>query len=1228
MNSFEDHVWNIIEDHVKRYGLVYGQIQSFNWFINDGLREIISNEPPIIIKHSEGNEHHVAFGDIYLPKASITDTVRDTKQISPHEARTCNYSYESPIQIDIKETIYKDGKIIESESHRRVTIGRLPVMLCSVLCTLSDMSEEERIVRGEDENDPGGYFIINGGERVLVGQLRANYNQVTVKPSKDSKFNLEAEMRSISTSTWHSVQIQCFVSKDRREVGFSLPCVRGKIIPVGIVFKAMGITNSDDISAMLALRGKNGERYNNIILRDAEIVSTPEEAQEYIGRFSANTPKEKRKEYAWQVVESEILPHVGVGTTMRQKAIILASMVRKLIHVACGYRTMDVIDAYPRKRVQDTGILLYDLFRNLFKKFISGLIKHLDKKNTHIKVLTCISRMQMEITKGLRRCFATGNWGINGSPYIIPGVSQVMTRLSWIASISHRRRFTLPNGKDGKDNRIRAIDPTSYGFACPIETPEGGSAGIVLNTSFLSQTSQPSNRVLIDETIYQLGTDLFYSIDDINLSWIKDHTLVYHNGDLLGLTQDPESLVEKLRFYKRAIFSNSVSVSYWPEDEEVRIFSDGGRFLRPVFTSGPNGIGITEKDGTNWEQLFEKGLIEYIDPAEQECMELGMYWDNTGVEYYEIHPAMMLGVLGNAIPWPDHTQSPRNVYQCLDPNEPVFMANGTYKKIGDIKVGDKIVTVNPESLEQSITEVINHFIRPTIKRIIQLMTITGRTITCTVDHLLLTLNGWEQAEVARDICIANTTINEEFLRTKNITLFEFSQLVVYKNGCLFVPVYSVKLLPDRDICDITTASECHSFIAGNNIVVHNSNMGKQAMGVYALTHHIRTDTMAHWLHIAQKPLVTPRAGRIMGLDTMAAGFNAIVAIMCYGGSNQEDSVILNKSAVEKGLFRAESTRCVCDEERKLDATQSERIMIPPKEIRHYRVDYSKLDSSGVIREGVYVDRGDPLIGKVHTKIIKLKQHEIGADGKTYKEIKTDVSTQVQRGHEGVVKKVIDLDTKNGRMVKVIISKLRIPEIGDKFASRSAQKGTCGAIIPEIDMPFTGEGIVPDIIINPHAIPSRMTINHLMETVKGKAGVMIGKYGDATPWRNIANRKKDKGLRREVIDNILGDMGMTHYEKLGKEKMINGMTGEMFEARIFIGPTYYQRLKHNVDDKIHARAQGHVTNLTRQPQEGRSRDGALRFGEILPKCYGNIVLVCNTAGNITKLRGQLNCAYAA
>ena len=368
---------------------------------------------------------------------------------------------------------------------------------------------------------------------------------------------------------------------------------------------------------------------------------------------------------------------------------------------------------------------------------------------------------------------------------------------------------------------------------------------------------------------------------------------------------------------------------------------------------------------------------------------------------------------------------------------------------------------------------------------------------------------------------------------------------------------------------------------------YQSAMGKQAIGMYATNFFYRLDTVAHVLSYSQRALVTTQVEEMLGTSTVPAGSSPIVVIMSYTGFNREDSVIVNQSAIDRGLFRSFVYRTYKDEEKAVGA-DSEMFENPAN------VDacagmrdacYDKLSPDGIVHPGQVVENGDAIIGKtLTTSDIRVNESE------SRKEVKRDRSTVLRNDESAIVDAVFTSKTKDGhRYVKVRTRSRRIPVIGDKLSSRHGQKGVIGCVLHQSDMPFTEEGICPDIIINPHAIPSRMTIGQLLECLLGKLCCAEGFIGDGTPFRGVS------------VENIAQELKKHGYQKYGNERLYNGMTGEMMDGLAFIGPTYYQRLKHMVKDKQHARGRGPIQILTRQPVEGRSREGGLRFGEMERDC---------------------------
>jgi DNA-directed RNA polymerase II subunit RPB2 len=370
---------------------------------------------------------------------------------------------------------------------------------------------------------------------------------------------------------------------------------------------------------------------------------------------------------------------------------------------------------------------------------------------------------------------------------------------------------------------------------------------------------------------------------------------------------------------------------------------------------------------------------------------------------------------------------------------------------------------------------------------------------------------------------------------------------------------------------------------------YQAAMGKQAMGMYALNFRDRYDALAHLLCYPQVPFVSPFMSRFYGAQAMPSGQNIVVAILTYTGYNQEDSIMINRGSLDRGLFRSIFYRTYKDEERKNQSSGEEERFVRPdptmtKQMKN--ANYSKLDETGFVPENTYVDTDDILIGK-YVPLRVPTGMVIPAGAKRFR----DVSRTMRNNETGWVDRIFkDRNGEGYSFAKVRVRQDRIPEIGDKFSSRHGQKGTCGMILDPEDMPTTASGMVPDIIINPHCIPSRMTIAQLLETLLGKMGRETGCLGDGSPFNNVTL----EGLTKIMRD----DLGL---EPAGNEVLYNGFTGRQMETSIFMGPCFYQRLRHCSADKMHSRSSGPLVMLTRQPAEGRAREGGLRFGEMERDC---------------------------
>lgn len=371
-------------------------------------------------------------------------------------------------------------------------------------------------------------------------------------------------------------------------------------------------------------------------------------------------------------------------------------------------------------------------------------------------------------------------------------------------------------------------------------------------------------------------------------------------------------------------------------------------------------------------------------------------------------------------------------------------------------------------------------------------------------------------------------------------------------------------------------------------VCYESAMSKQGVAIFLSNFRNRYDAVSHVLNCPQKALASTRIARIVNMDKIPCGCNVILAIACYGGWNQEDSVILNQSSVERGMLASTMYRTYRDAIQRNHSTGQEEMYARPDASTtalhaSRRSEYDKLGPDGFVPENTRVASNDVIIGKVMPTAGGAKRFK-------------DCSVRVKTGESGVVDRNCNDDryfvNRNGdgyTTCKVRVRHYRVPMVGDKFATTSGQKGSCGMVFKQHDMPFSASGIVPDVIMNPHAIPSRMTIGQLLECLTGKVCATTGRFGDATPF---------DGASVERLGDELQRLGMDRH---CDEVMYDPKTGRQITMSVFIGPTYYQRLKHMVADKVHSRASGPVVQLTRQPAEGKSSGGGLRIGEMERDC---------------------------
>lgn len=662
-----DDKWTLVEAYFKANGLVRQHLDSFNDFIRNKLQEIIDEQGEI---ETEIPGLKVKLGKIRIGKPRLMETDRGDREITPMEARLRNLTYAAPLHL----TMIPVENNIEGEPSD-VHIGDLPIMLKSIADPTSQLPPEKLIEIGEDPKDPGGYFIVNGSERVIVTQEDLASNRALVDNGKTSS-NITHTAKIISSTSSYRVPVTIERMRDGT-IQISFSAAPGRI-PFAILMRALGITTDRDIVYAVSL---DNEVQNELLpsLEQASSINNSEDALDFIGnRVAIGQKRESRIQKAEQILDKYFLPHLGTTPEDRlKKAYYLASSVSKVIELLLGKRAPDDKDHYSNKRLKLAGDLFASLFRVAFKAFVKDLKYQLEKSKVRGRRLALNALVRPDIiTERIRHALATGNW-VGGRT----GVSQLLDRTNWLSMLSHLRRVISSLARGQPNFEARDLHGTQWGRMCPFETPEGPNSGLVKNLALMAQISVGINETIVERTLYELGviqvTDVIRKIieegedQETYLSWSK----VYLNGRLIGYYPDGNDLANKIREKRRSNeLSDEVNVSYISTEfiNEVQINCDSGRVRRPLIIV-KDGKPLVDKEDIeklrrgekNFEDLVKEGKIEYLDAQEEENSYISIEPENLRAEHthMEIWAPSILGITASIVPYPEHNQSPRNTYQ-------------------------------------------------------------------------------------------------------------------------------------------------------------------------------------------------------------------------------------------------------------------------------------------------------------------------------------------------------------------------------------------------------------------------------------------------------------------------------------------------------------------------------------------------------------------------------------
>jgi len=1160
---FSEISWKVVETYFKdKKRLVQHQINSFENFIEKSIPKIIENVGNVKINQNYDKKHkkfstvyNMKIENIYISKPVVVGTDHVRKPLYPKDARLRNLNYSSPLYCDIKHEIinydFDSGKkeITTLKDVKKVSLGKIPIMLQSKYCILSDKTSTTLREMGESNSDYGGYFIISGNEKVLVYQERICENRVFVFPVKKTSnisYSQVAYINSVSqTDSFNRRKCEVKLVSNTKTgesgpiyvniVGFNID------IPLFVLFRALGVNSDKDIikhiiydlddldidmnnlnmndEKKIDIENKNTNK-NKILkmlnflrpsIEQASSIQSQLIALEYLSshvsfriRDLENMSNEKKIVFILNILKQNLLPHLG--NSIKKKLYFIGYMIERVstVHFTPVDKRDDVYDdrdSFINKRITNCDDLLSTLFRPNLKRMIYELRKTIEKKIEQKSYedisYEIIKRFNSsDIERALKYALATGNWGSKSDPSVVgkKGIAQVLRSISPMDTISHLRRLNAPISREGGSVEPHKLHNTQWGVIDPMESPEGGSIGIVKNLALLSYCTESTDPEPIYSSLTEMGVKLLENIESYELI---NATKVFVNGDFVGIHNNPIDYVSRMRNLRRnAIINIFTSVVFNIDKNEVHINTEGGRLARPYYivntTNKNNNSNVAMMD-SNVRDIVEQYVKDRDANKNPDDIVDRLEWDNLIIN---------------------------------DNND-----NGKNKKNGnndDISGGDMSMAITAD------------------KPIIEYIDVEE------LDMCMVAMNYSDILNNKRD----------------NETFYNYTHCEIEVSTILGVITATIPF-PERN--------------QGPRVIFYASQ-GKQGVGLYRSNFRDRMDTMGHILNYPQKPLTNTRYSKILGFDDIPAGQNPIVAIACHSGYNQEDSLIFNQSAIDRALFNSNYYKTFVDSEKKNQSSLDEEKFCRPDKFNPdgslktsaMRGSYEHLDENGFAKVGSSVKKDDVIIGKV------IPQKITSNNSVRFK----DSSTRVKKGNDGVIDKVYSALNGDGyRFCKVKIRIERNLTIGDKFTSRAGQKGTIGMTFPQEDMPFTATGIVPDMIASPFAFPKRMTIGQLAESVLSKISAINGHESDATAFNG------------NNLNELTDALGTLDYQYQGTETFYDGKTGQQIRARIFVGPTFYHRLKHMVKDKIHSRSSGPYQLLTRQPTEGRNALGGLRLGEM-------------------------------
>ena len=1214
-----NQTWDVLDAHFKDPSvLVEAQILSYENMINIWMPQLLQ-QSGFEIYSPKDNSSMVKFEILKCAICKPTQVInrQGYRPLSPRDARNNNITYSAKLYVDFAIT-YQSSSSTKPERwvETRVAVCGIPAMVKSSVCHLHGRSPSETSVLGECPYDLGGYFIVSGSEKVIISQERPVENIISVFPENDptKPYICRAEVKSSIDQRFFPIKTTIIKLAKTMALHVYLPHGRNPV-PLGVVFKALGvITDKQIMTYLLDYTDATNVDLLNIMtatINESQSVLTQNDAIRLISNaininIDPKDPKQIpdtsvvstdyvqnfRMIFASNLLNREFLPHVGNDPDKKLK--FTALMVH---HICEAYRDSSKYtdrDKLTNKRLNLAGPLISQIFSHWWgvlikeiKMTFAKILGESDKSSFPQDVRRLIQKSNLE--KKMVYSLSTGNWYTTrqqANSAAKKGIAQVLQRLSYLGTISHLRRLSSPLERSGsKHEPPRRLHGTQIPKICPNETPEGAQVGTVKNLALLTHVSSETNA---EPAVYCLRKLGMIPVEDVSPMHLHHMTKVIVNGQLMGVIKtisEVNDIYRAMRYFKRTgIINKYISLAWLHDEMSFKIFTDGGRYMVPYYIVDEDNhltidlwlasaednnefkkFGLSELSSVMPENMTKLAESLYTPPYNSSTNNSGnfKFYKQAAVEYLDTDE--------------DET--------CMLADTPERLYDGETFRPGK---KDNVLYAH---LTRSINEDEYGGLRD---HIIEQISIKNEKIGYALNEVLVnviildTQNRWTQL-----------TLNDSLSELTPVQQLAVTNLNRFISGCYIR--YTHCLIHPSQINGVVATNIPFSDHNPSPRNCYQSSMGKQALGLFMSNYDKRWDTMGNVLIYPQIPISACRTAKYVGMDKLHHGATVMLAINTYSGYNQEDSLIGNKDSAKRGCFNNLFYRTYTSRLRRITTTQNdaeETFEVPPTEGTIGR----KMGTSGKNRYhaiitnpvkgknpelpalGSIVDGGDVIIPKCRKE---LKDRSKKAGPYVY----SDNSTTVRPSEGGVVDKIIPSeeypnkeDEEGYPIVKVRLCELRQPEIGDKFASRAAQKGTLGIQYNTADICQTQDGIRPEKIMNPHAAPSRMTLGQWLAALCAKYGVLTGTYMDTTPFTDF---------NKDVMSAKLKQLG---FDYSCDELMYNGFTGDML-GLVNITPTYYQRLKHMVADKIHARALGPIQSLTKQPAEGRARGGGLRIGEM-------------------------------